>query len=377
MESQTKHNAIFKYLEEGIRSGTFQPGAQLPTEYALVEKFEVSRPTVARAMRDLQQRGLIERKPGAGSYVRSRTGSASLGMLIPELGCGDIFDAIGAQIVRRAQSAGLGLIWGDAGNSQLHSHDGLGRLDVLVDRVEKACSTFTEAKVAGVFYAPMLGNTPDEGIDQRILSILRESGIEVVLIDRDINVFPARSEYDLVSVDHLAGQMLAAQHLIDTGHERIVYLQWPGRTDSLRRRVAGFQLALAEAGQDHAASTVYRGDPRESEFVAGLLDEAKPDAIMCENDMIAAHLLGTLASMGVDVPQQLSVVGFNDTRIAQHLSVPLTTVRQPCREIGTLAVEMMMSRLRKPNLPGRTMLLSPEFVLRKSTRSKDRNHHET
>src|SRR5262245_25856851 len=134
MENQTKHRAISKFLEEGIQSGTFKPGAQLPTEYALVEQFEVSRPTVSRAMRDLQLRGLIERKPGAGSYVLGRSTSSkvtTLGMLIPELGCGDIFDPIAAQIVRRAQAAGLGLIWGDAGNSQLHSRDALGRLDVL------------------------------------------------------------------------------------------------------------------------------------------------------------------------------------------------------------------------------------------------------
>src|SRR5262245_61001266 len=122
MESQTKHRAIYKFLEEGIRTGTFKPGAQLPTEFDLVEQFDVSRPTVSRAMRDLQQQGLIERRPGAGSYVRSKSAGeirTTLGMLIPELGCGDIFDPIAAQIVRRAQAAGLGLIWGDAGNSQL------------------------------------------------------------------------------------------------------------------------------------------------------------------------------------------------------------------------------------------------------------------
>jgi GntR family transcriptional regulator, arabinose operon transcriptional repressor len=309
----------------------------------------------------LQQQGLIERKPGAGSYVRSKVASESrttLGILIPELGCGDIFDPIGAQIVRRAQAAGLGLIWGDAGNSQLHSRDALGRLDVLVDRVEDACATFTESKVAGVFYAPMRGNTPDEEIDKRILGILKGAGIEVVLIDRDIEVFPERSQYDLVSVDHLAGQMLAARHLINAGHKRIVYLQWPGKTDSLERRVAG---------QSRADSTVYRGDPREVEFVRGILKEAKPDAIMCENDMIAAHLLGTLAVLKVTVPEELSIVGFNDIAVAEHLAVPLTTVRQPCRAIGSLAVELMMSRLKKPNLPGRTLSLSSEFVLRKST----------
>lgn len=373
MERNTKHRAIYKYLEERIRSGRYQPGARLPTEHTLVREFEVSRPTVARAMRDLQQLGLIERRPGAGSYVVDRltkTRRAVLGMLVPELGCGDIFDPIGAQIVQQAQAAELGLIWGDAGNSQLHSRDGLGRLDVLVDRVEQACLTFTESKVTGVFYAPMLGNTPEEDVDNKILGILRAAGIAVVLIDRDVECYPQRSDYDLVAVDHLNGQLLAAQHLIDFGHRRIVYLQWPGVTDSLMKRIAGFQAALLKAGHSQSESKVYRGDPREAQFVQCLLTEAEPDAIMCENDMIAAHLLATLAHLGVRVPDELSVVGFNDIRIAEHLGVPLTTVRQPCHEIGTYAVELMTSRLKHRSMPARTLLLKPDLVVRRSSRSR-------
>lgn len=368
--AEPKHRQIFAYLEREIRSGRLRAGQQLPTELALVEKFGVSRPTVSRAMLDLTSQGLITRRPGAGTYVLDRPikqGTATLGMIVPELGFGDIFDPICAQIVRRAQHLELGLIMGDAVGESTRPSDGLGRLAVSPENAERACDSFARHRVSGVFFTPISGAGADVKINQRIVRHLTESGIAVVLIDRDLTPFPNRSEYDLVAIDHLRGQYLATQHMLDAGWQRIIYLQWPGCSDSLNKRIAGYRACLIEDETGKRAAIVVHGDPRDLEFVCQVLKQYSPDAFLCENDLIATHLMQTLGRLELSVPSDVGVVGFNDLGMARHLETPLTTVRQPCQEIGNAAVDTMIWRLENRESPARTMLVDPQLVIRGSS----------
>lgn len=365
-----KHRIIYNYLESGIRSGKFQPGSQLPTDVEIVAEFGVSRPTVARAMRDLQHLGLVDRRPGAGSFVREQPRSRNqltFGLLIPELGQSDIFEVICAQIAREAQRSEVGLLWADSGGSDATTNQGLGRLEVSVEHVYSACDNFLKQGVSGVFYAPMFGNTEKPDADEHVLSRLADAGISVVLLDRDYMVFPSRSEYDLVAVDHLAGQLVAAEYLIGIGYQELTYLQWPGTIDSLEKRIAGVHVVLEHHGLSAKNLTIVKGDPRDVEFVAKLMDRSSSHAIMCENDMIATHLMQSLSALEIETADELCIVGFNDMKFAQHLSTPLTTVRQPCEDIGKVAMQVMADRIANRFGPTRTTLLQPKLIVRKST----------
>lgn len=370
--ADTKHRSVFKFLEAGILSGKFLPGSKLPTEQKLVSTLGVSRPTIARAMRDLQDLGLVERRAGAGSYVRRPAEKVNakliLGLLIPELGCNDIFDPIGAELARRSQQLGVAVILGDVGNPQLHAREVSGRLDVSADDALGTADSFVDRGVAGVFFAPLSGSGRDRETNRKILSKLAQANIHVVLLDRDFTCFPARSPYDLVSVNHLVGQYLATQHLIEGGHRKIIYFQWPGITDSLQKRVAGMRVCLDDCSELRCQGEVVKGDPGDRRFVDSVIRDHRPDAIMCENDMVATHLLRTLGSLGLSVPGEVSVVGFNDTNIAEHVSTPLTTVCQPCRELGHAAVDVMNLRINDPEASPRTVLLEPRLIKRKSVR---------
>lgn len=365
-----KHRIIYSHVEAGIRSGKFKPGSRLPTDTEMVKEFGVSRPTVARAMRDLQLLGLIDRRPGAGSYVRETTpkrSHATLGLLIPELGHSDIFEPICAQIARETQRSALGLMWADCGSSEASPSSGLGRLDVSIDRVYNACENLVKQRISGVFYAPMFGNIDEPGVDEQILKHLTDAGIAVVLLDRDYQVFPARSKYDLVSIDHLTGQLLVAENLIQAGFEKLAYLQWPGSTDSLEKRIYGCRVALDRAGYSGKNLTIIQGDPRDRQFVAKLVQRSSRSAIMCENDMIATHLMQSISTLGIAIPDELSIVGFNDIKMARHLGIPLSTVRQPCEDIGQVAVQVMTERISNPTGPVRTVLLHPKLIVRQSS----------
>jgi hypothetical protein len=97
------------------------------------------------------------------------------------------------------------------------------------------------------------------------------------------------------------------------------------------------------------------------------MDHNQPDAIICANDFTAAQLFATLNSLGVHVPSQVKVAGIDDVKYAQLLQAPLTTIHQPCVEIGTTALLAMFDRIAHPHEPSREFLLDFRLVIRKST----------
>jgi DNA-binding LacI/PurR family transcriptional regulator len=95
-----------------------------------------------------------------------------------------------------------------------------------------------------------------------------------------------------------------------------------------------------------------------------------PDGFVCANDFTAAHLLKTLNGLGVSVPDEVRMAGIDDVKYASLLSVPLTTIHQPCADIGAVAVRTMIERLRNPTIPPRDILLNFSLVVRESCGSR-------
>ena len=101
-------------------------------------------------------------------------------------------------------------------------------------------------------------------------------------------------------------------------------------------------------------------------LIRKLLDEISPDAVLCSNDRTAAQMIQSLTQLGIVLPRDLRVVGFDDVRYAGLLAVPLTTMRQPCREIAQAAVNAMFERIQTPGSNPRQILLSAELIIRLS-----------
>jgi len=124
--------------------------------------------------------------------------------------------------------------------------------------------------------------------------------------------------------------------------------------------------AIIRCGSSSAANLVAHGDPSDAKFVRGLQPGRKCDGIICANDFTAAELLKTLASLKIDVPSKVRVVGFDDVRYATLLPVSLTTIHQPCRDIAQIAFRAMQERIREPTIPPRTLTVAPRLVVRES-----------
>jgi len=349
-----KYRKIVESLQEQIAAGKYAENARLPSELELARLFKVSRPTVGRALRELQERDLLSRRVGSGTYLRpGRSTSLVLSLLVPGLGNTEILDPICNEITRFGQANDFSVLWGDASAPVSTAED-----------AERLCRQYIDRKVSGVFFAP-LESIPDcERTNLRIVSALRKAQIEVVLLDRDVLEFPGRSEFDLVGIDNFQAGMILTQHLIGLGNKGFLFVARPNYPATTDLRLAGCREAADRAGFPHPRTGF--GDPTNIAFVRELLRREMPDVVICSNDRTAALLIQTLANLGVKMPQDLGVVGFDDVRYATLLSVPLTTIRQPCREIGQTAVRIMRERINDRSLPPRQVLLPIKLIVRRS-----------
>ena len=354
-----KHRRIFEKIEEGIRSGKYVAGQKLPSEAQLVRQFKTSRPTVTRAMRDLEAAGLVLRRAGSGTYAQALADSRNqtLGLLIQGLGETEIFEPICGEIARRVHAHGYSLLWGDCVPRDLH-----GKIGQLKD----VSQNYINQKVSGVFFAPLSRCSKDDAkINLQTAEALTRAGIQVVLLDRDFEEFPIRSNYDLVGIDNRQAGYLLSQHLLELGCRRIDFVSHPLVAGSVRERMAGYCDALLDHGVQTQLQWIWRGDVEDDAFVEQMMADL-PEAYVCANDLTAGHLMQKLLAAGIRVPHDVRVVGIDDVKYARLLPVPLTTVSHPCRDIGAAAVDAMMQRITNPSLPTRSIRLPCNLVVRKS-----------
>ena len=363
MSTKSKHSEISRHLETEIASGKYGEGSRLPSEVQLVKQFDVSRPTVARALRDLEAKNLIERRAGSGTYVRSNNertaASRILGLLVPGLANTEIFQIICGEIASLARVSEYGLLWGGSTNPRVEIDDSL-------KHAEEICKQFIERRISGVFFAPAELQSGQREANTHLAESLREAGIPVVLLDRDLMDFPGRSDFDLVGLDNMASGFMVAEHLIKLGCRKPFFVARPFSAATVNARIAGVREAIVRHHIEPPASWIRYGDPADLKFVRSLVAGRQADAFICANDNTAAVLLRTLESQDVRAPRDVRVVGFDDVKYATLVSVPLTTIHQPCRDIAVMAFRTMMERLAEPTLPPRSISLTPRLVVRES-----------
>lgn len=353
-----KYQELIDSLSNDIASGRYKPGQKLPSEAALVKKFQTSRITVGRAFRELQQKGLIERVAGSGSYVRGELGRGLLfGLLIPDLGETEIFDPICHGIANTPEAGDHALLWG-------HTDP---RIASKADQCWQLCHQFIARKTAGVFFAPLEFEGESSRINRRILSAFKDANIPVILLDRRPSALPERVRADLVGLNNSQAGFIATEHLIQLGCRRIGFIAYQAAESTVAGRMAGYRDALRKYGlKDVAEPVVEVNSNDELEFPP----TEEVEAFVCVNDHVAGVLMHAFLSRGVRIPEDIRLVGIDDVRYASLLPVPLTTVRQPCPAIGSAAMRAMLERLNHPKAPGREVLFDGELIIRQSCGSR-------
>ena len=347
----------------GIASGEYPPGSRLPSEAQLAGSFDTSRLTVNRALRELQLAGIIERRAGSGSYALATPNSRyTFGLLIPELGQTEIFEPICRGMAKVQKREHHALLWGQSlasGEDQ-----------------RNAANQLVASKVSGVFLAPLAPTEHNDVVNKHTVDVLERARVPIVLLDRDLLPYPARSNYDLVGIDNRRAGYTITRHLLRQGCTRLVFVRQPTSAGTSRGRMAGFLEALVDVGLPCSSERVCSIRASEPGEVARLWHDVRPDGIICTNDITAANMMKALRELGVRIPDDVRITGIDDVKYAALLPVPLTTIRQPCEEMGAAAVATMVQRLANRTAPPRDVLVDFELVVRESCGSASRTHRE-
>jgi GntR family transcriptional regulator of arabinose operon len=357
-----KYRDILEKVQEDIRSGRYTPGQRLPSETEMVRRYGASRMTVFKAMHELQTMGLVVRRVGSGTFLAQSSSSKShvFGLLIPELGQTEIFEAICKGMMESQDAARNSLLWGNSTSKENEKEE-------VADQL---CQHFISQKVSGVFFAPVEFSTGRFRANHKIVEALDKARIPIVLLDRCLETYPRRSRYDLVGIDNRRTAYQATEHLITAGAKRIAFIARPNSAPTVDARISGFKEAIQALAQAPNRYAVKLGDASDQKFVKAILKKDRPDAFLCANDFTAGKLMQTLLLIGERIPEDIRIVGIDDVKYAGLLPVPLTTQHQPCRDIGRIALAVMLDRIANPDLPARDVLLGCEMVVRQSCGTK-------
>lgn len=197
---------------------------------------------------------------------------------------------------------------------------------------------------------------------------LQKSNYPVVLLARGVDGLDLTS----VSVDDFEGGYLAAQHLLTLGHKRVALFAGPLRTKPALFRQKGFEAAMEQAGLKVDPDLVDSGP---FTIASGMLQAERllartsrlPTGIVAGNDLIAIGAIKVLRRHGVRIPDDLSVVGFDRTTLAEAFDPELTSVAQPVGQLGRRALELLVEAIAEPGVRPQKVLITPELVLGAST----------
>lgn len=208
--------------------------------------------------------------------------------------------------------------------------------------------------------------TPVDPADPRLAALARR-GTPVVVVDRG-----AGPGHCSVTVDDVLGGELAATHLLDLGHLRIAFIGGPPGIGQVADRKTGAERVLARAGAEPLTVletgklTIAEGR-RAGERFAGLPAARRPTAAFCANDLLALGLLQQMVHLGLRVPEDVAIVGYDDIEFAAGAAVPLTSVAQPRHRLGRTAAELLLAEARDPDHTHQQVVFAPELVVRAST----------
>lgn len=354
-----KYRQIFEQLQQSLREGRYPQGVPLPSDEALMRRYGVSRITATKAMDELVKHGLVYRRRGAGTFATrsTRLESGRLGLIMPSLSFGEIFPPICQALTRCAQNDGYTILLGDISAS---TPKGRAREALAVAR------SFVEQHVAGVILQPLAFLQTSERVTREILALFEKEDIPVVLIDRDVDMGTASVHHDFVGIDNIAAGRALGAHMLAHGAKRIHFLMRPNCASVIRDRLDGVQSAL---GANRARDNVIVAEPfDEAVLSAAFRRRLRPDAVVCESDYVAAVLRNTLAKLGLAVPRDVMLAGFDDVRCAVTTTPQLTTVSQPCADIARMAYHTLRERMGGLSLLPRRILLPAPLVVRESTR---------
>lgn len=355
-----KYMRLKQELMSWIESGQLKPDDKAPSENEIAGRFDMSRQTVRQALGELEKEGLLYRVQGKGTFIARRNlrpmqpPGIMIGMLTTHIS-DYIFPHIIQGAEARLREEGYSLLLSSTGNDKEKERENLEQM--------------LRQPLGGLIIEPTRSAQGNPNL-QLFLS-LDVHHIPYIMINER---YP-ELHCPCLKLDDEAGGFIAAEHLIKLGHRRIAGffktddLQGANRLKGFIRALHKHRLPLEEGTVTNYASEEKHNVPYEA-ALAMLKSAERPTAFVCYNDELAVLMLEAARQLGLSVPDDLSIVGFDDSPLATATEVKLTTLSHPKEKMGIRAADMLLGMIkgRGPLSPA-DIVYKPELVLRGSTRA--------
>ncbi|MBR6070466.1 MAG: GntR family transcriptional regulator [Ruminococcus sp.] len=354
-----KYLNIVEWAKDYIASNNLKPKDRFLTEKELCEIHGVSRQTVRQALMCLENENVISRVRGSGAFVSAGSAQPDQPSQVRNIGVISTYftDYIFPQIV-----TGIESVLNDSGYSMQ-----LAITHNKVSEEQQALQSMISSGVQGLIIEPSKSALPNPNME--LYDELRRKNIPVVFF----NAKYPWSDYPCVSIDDEAAGRLATDYAFGCGHRRIAGIF---ALDDIQghKRYSGFTKSCIAHGLRNAEENVlwFATSDKNSVFTSGennlLVLLSETTAVVCYNDNIAVKLLQFCKEHDISVPDEISVLGIDDSKYASICDVPLTTIAHPKRRLGEAVAEKLIDLICSPSADNNDIIFTPELKIRDSVK---------
>ncbi|MDD5645322.1 MAG: GntR family transcriptional regulator [bacterium] len=356
------HRQFAETLKKDLAAGKYKNAEMIPSERVLVGKYKISRSTVRKALSRLVSEGWLYSVPGTGTFVSenfpgefssARSKSKSVACIL-KTSNSPLDSPYYSKIFRSMQD--------EAAESGYH----LSFYSFVRESRAELVKVVKERKLDGVIIIGYMGRNI-------ILDVYRNK-IPMVLIDNQLD----RKGVTAIVPDNYGGAFRATSYLIGLGHKAVWFMGGDMKDCAVEERFRGYRDALKHSGisfsPEYCIKSHYRVNDGYNSMVKILRSGKVPSAVLCINDESAVGALKAIREKSsLSVPEDISLLGFDDIDWVSHTNPPLTTVRVQKEEMGRMAIEFLIRQIEKDNYSGAKIIVPTELVIRSSCSKHSKN----
>lgn len=350
-KTRYSYSVIEDDIENKIRNKTLKIDDRISSENELSKKYNISRMSARQAITNLVNRKLLYRIAGKGTFVatvKEGEEKSTIGLILNNM-ANPFFAQLAKAVQKKAFQSGYDVVY--------YANDN------LLDE-SKSIDIIIKRKIAGLILVPS-----QENGEENIIKKIDSEKIPFIYLNKKLK-YP---ESDSVIVDNKDGARQAMKHLYSLGHRRIGFIAASPYSSAISERLEEFNSFMKKHGLSENAKVQISGLLNDKGgYEAGktiLSSSNRITAIFCANDIVAIGALRAVREAGLEVPNDLSIVGYDDITPAEYLSPSLSTISQPLETMSDATVDILIKKIEKNNdsWERKNLIFSPKLIVREST----------
>lgn len=348
-KNMPKYELVKDYIIDHI--GQFKAHDRIPSESELAEAMNVSSITVRKAMSDLVNEGMIYRVRGKGSFVadkKSDTSSSMSRLIVFIISGTEIYDSSYMQIIKGIQSL-----------LTLYHYRLV--IEFIENNVKQEDELISRINLSD--YSGLLIYSSDPNAAKLYLKMLKNERMPFVMLDR----FPNGMPVNCVVCNNQDGAYEATEYLLSLGHRRIGIAAYDYHLSSEVDRFNGYRNALADSGLENDVSIQFLEKELDYAALVPRIRNSELTALFCVNDRKALEAVDRLTALGIRIPEEISIMGFDDFAGSKFSKVPLSTVKQDFDSLGCESAKLLLDLIDGNAIGSKKIMLPTTLVVREST----------